>query len=933
MLKAASFRDIRALLVRAFILSMAVAAVGVFHVRTTFASYTTPTPSCYDIVGQGKPVLVPDPGGVANSGVVNFDPVAGNPLYQYEACAIDPDDDPTLGDFELRGWAWDDNLGWISFYCPPGVGATNEGIACSNPSYTGGYGVTVDPVTGNFSGYAWGDNAGWISFDNPGFSTVKVDATNPKCQGYVYSTVKPDPSCPDHTKADTAAWSDNVGWFDFDGIIIPWYSLLAEINDAGVQVTLTPDPSALTMLDAPRANNSDKYTIRLHVEDKKGNPVDFGAGDRYTVTATPEWFIDTVKKDQTHTGAPLVGAACPGGALQNAVTKPCTGGSMVYGGSGTGDLSGDITSLAPTSNVNGWDKNGDGVMDFAYETFTLPASKTVPLQPNRIVLQDLLVSITDNDAGGACVYGTGGTCTPKAKGPTYADPTKPDLKFRPQTNVTALVDHKGNTDFIEIGGAAPWPFPTTVTDLSGTSAGTVTFTAGIDPVPSPADYAFLFDSAPVGLQNPGDLNTTTITAGSTTLSAGLGAVIDPVTKAAKPVPAYVPGLYMYSEVSEGGGTVKYYSNKFPKTIGSVAVTPVAVLRGNVYSSGATATTTSQAVRTLGDVSTNLLRDTIFRNVSKILSGVAKSAAGMIRVDSDGSGGFTKVSGSGNFEKLLPDDTGKEKVYYHYGDLALSGSSNITWTGEKTIIVVGGSVYVTTNLYNAAAATVKPKLGIIVLKDLTDTAANQAKQGHVYITPDVTNIQANVFADGSVFPWVNATVTPLNAQGEPTYLSVEDQESKLKYSQLFIEGSLASQNTVGGSAQATPITGTGVAAATLWQSRLYDLNYLRYYTGVLKRTPTGVPYCGSPPAPVASEADVKLVKPLDGSPWTVYDTPAGCLFSPLDPASGVTLGTYTGATGLDAMKDLGATYIYFDPPTPTLPGFGTEGGGVQQQLPQ
>ena len=217
--------------------------------------------------------------------------------------------------------------------------------------------------------------------------------------------------------------------------------------------------------------------------------------------------------------------------------------------------------------------------------------------------------------------------------------------------------------------------------------------------------------------------------------------------------------------------------------------------------------------------------------------------------------------------------------------------------------------------------------------MTSSAADQLKQGHVYITPDVTNIQANIFADGSVFPWVNATVTPLNANGEPTYDSVEDQEAILKYSQLFIEGSLASQNTVGGSAQAVPITGTGVAASTLVQSRLYDLNYLRYYTGVLKRTPTGVPYCGSPPAPVASESDVKLVKPLDGSPWTVYDTPvAGCLFSPLDPASGVT-GTYTGATGLDAMKDLGATYIYFDPPTPTLPGFGTEGGGVQQQLPQ
>lgn len=893
-------------------------------------TYTGGSPAgCYDIVGQGKQVLVPDPGGVANSGVVNFDPVAGNPLPQYEACVIDPDDDPTVGVFELRGWAWNDNLGWISFYCPPGIGATNSGIACSNAAYTGGYGVTVDPVTGTFSGYAWGDNAGWISFDNPGFSTVSVDATNPKCQGYVYSTIVPDPSCPAHTKAYTAAWSDNVGWFDFDGIIIPWYSLIKEINEAGVQVTLTPDPSTMTMIDplVPVANNSDVYTLRLHVQDKKGNPID--TGGRYTITATPEWLTDTVKKKQTHGEADLGGPACPGGALQNAVTKPCLATDMVSEGAGTGNLSATIKSMAPTSSMNGWDKDADGLKDFSYETFMLPSSKAVPLQDNTLQLDQVVVSIIDNDTGGACVYGTGPTCAGKGKVPTFAvGGYNRYLHFKPQTNIPTLEDHKGNTDFIDISSFTLWPFPTTIT-----GPGTVTFTAGIDPVPSPEDYAFLFDDGDGVLKNPGDTPTVTRTSGSTPLSAGLGAVIDPVTKAAKSIPPYVQGLYLYSEVSEGGGDVKYYSNKFPKTMLSVAVAPVAVLRGNVYSSGATAIATSQAVRTLGDVSTNVLRDTIFRNVSKILSGVPKSAAGTIQVNSDGSGGFAKVSGTGNFEKLLPDGAGKDKVYYHYGDMDLTGPSNITWTGERTIIVVGGSVYIKKNLYNASAATAKPKLGLIVLKDLTDTAANQAKQGHVYITPDVTNIQANIFADGSVFSWVSAALTPLNGQGEPMYASVEDQEGKLKYSQLFIEGSIASQNTVGGSAQDKPITGTGVAAATLWQSRLYDLNYLRYYVGVVKRDGFGVPYCGNPPAPVVLKEDVKLVKPLDGSPWTVYDLPVGgCLFSPLDPASGVT-GTYIGATGLDAMKDLGATYIYFDPPTPTLPGFGTEGGGVQQQLPQ
>lgn len=62
------------------------------------------------------------------------------------------------------GWAWSENIGWISF---------------NNTSGGGGvpYGVNIDPATGNVSGYAWaggGEEAGsptatigWIRFDAP----------------------------------------------------------------------------------------------------------------------------------------------------------------------------------------------------------------------------------------------------------------------------------------------------------------------------------------------------------------------------------------------------------------------------------------------------------------------------------------------------------------------------------------------------------------------------------------------------------------------------------------------------------------------------------------------------------------------------------------------------------------------------------------------
>jgi len=51
----------------------------------------------------------------------------------------------------VRGWAWSENIGWISFNNIGGGGAID-------------YGVNID-AAGNFSGYAWSENIGWISFN------------------------------------------------------------------------------------------------------------------------------------------------------------------------------------------------------------------------------------------------------------------------------------------------------------------------------------------------------------------------------------------------------------------------------------------------------------------------------------------------------------------------------------------------------------------------------------------------------------------------------------------------------------------------------------------------------------------------------------------------------------------------------------------------
>jgi len=53
---------------------------------------------------------------------------------------------------ELSGWAWSENIGWISF------NSDSDGSPIE-------YAVSIDTGNGKLSGYAWSENIGWISFN------------------------------------------------------------------------------------------------------------------------------------------------------------------------------------------------------------------------------------------------------------------------------------------------------------------------------------------------------------------------------------------------------------------------------------------------------------------------------------------------------------------------------------------------------------------------------------------------------------------------------------------------------------------------------------------------------------------------------------------------------------------------------------------------
>jgi hypothetical protein len=72
----------------------------------------------------------------------------------------------------VAGWAWSENIGWISFNC------TNEN-ACGSSNY----GVNIAD-NGILSGYAWSEHIGWISFNQTDLSGCPQSP----CQAWLSTT-------------------------------------------------------------------------------------------------------------------------------------------------------------------------------------------------------------------------------------------------------------------------------------------------------------------------------------------------------------------------------------------------------------------------------------------------------------------------------------------------------------------------------------------------------------------------------------------------------------------------------------------------------------------------------------------------------------------------------------------------------------------------
>lgn len=285
----------------------------------------------------------------------------------------------------LSGFAWSENIGWISFNSldcdTDGDGFTDVGPCGGDDTTTiaHDYGVNVDTSTkvaggfGVFSGFAWSENIGWLSFNQSditgicpddatgaGATVARVDWPTGKVSGWARaisgSTTSGWDGCiklskdlldggPDYGVAidintvnfSGHAWgSDVVGWIDFaptvDGEIIPNSVRIGlPISSDAVTVTATVNgaPSAsvvsggLFTLRMNSANATSCMVVRSSVSDPLADDADASGASGLSVNYTGAWAgPTTVTWTYTCTG--------PGGTATDAATLQI-GGPTVSG--------------------------------------------------------------------------------------------------------------------------------------------------------------------------------------------------------------------------------------------------------------------------------------------------------------------------------------------------------------------------------------------------------------------------------------------------------------------------------------------------------------------------------------------------------------------------------------------------------------------------
>ena len=164
---------------------------------------------------------------------------------------------------------------------------------------------------------------------------------------------------------------------------------------------------------------------------------------------------------------------------------------------------------------------------------------------------------------------------------------------------------------------------------------------------------------------------------------------------------------------------------------------------------------------LGQVSSELARNQMQRQVARYTLGES-AGAGTLGAD------MTPEFGS-DIRELLGG-----RILYANGDVTITGSDSFM---DKTLIVEDGNVYIDGNVSGA-------QLGIVTVN------SGLRSLGNVYVAPNVTDLFANMFLEGALLSYDGAT------KEDGFFIDWPGERTEILGNQLYIRGSLFSVNMVG-----------------------------------------------------------------------------------------------------------------------------------------
>ncbi|MFH1284344.1 MAG: hypothetical protein ABIH78_02025 [Candidatus Peregrinibacteria bacterium] len=882
--------------------------------RIYFDSHSSPNPDANKVVDLSIK-------GVAELGLAPGD-------RKYAACVSEDDDSFPRGtdEYIMRGYAWDDNLGFISFYCNGESGdGKNEGVDCGDYDYA----VNIGSDKGGFrqlSGYAWNEAFGYIDFGPHAVGgEVTMNVATGALSGY--------------------AWSEAEVWIDFGGVTIQLPG--EEVAEAGAgEEWCDGKPWVCVQIDTGElklANGDDEYEINLYLRGPDGvSPLDL---DQYDLNRITFNWQDTVKRNQ------LAGSEV--GESLNNVINPWAGGvgavaykpinadladfDEIKEDPGHYILKQGLRSYAPTTNANiSYTTSIQPAVAFYNEAFftdLVDDGGTIwshDVEPNVLKLKNVAFELIRKNDGQPAV-------TPQVIYPNGVDGL--NFKFQPAVEVNSLYANDLQDTILSFRGIP-------VNFRVGTKTnGNLTFSkVSVD---LNLDYAKLdteVECADEGADSPEVVNFdfSFVDNGESTLDListyGLGTEVD--VQAVATLPEYDeesealpcsmaqgPTLYsVVNYVADGDGAsrlVSYYSNKLPRVTSSI-VNPVAVIHGNIYAPEAfSPTSEGSQTQATGNVAIDIVRNTVNENVKKYLADKLVKGGGICEVAGLLETGIKVSCNPGDSGFFATDVINGEHVLYFKGSEVHLSLAPGKWEGKWVVIVDGGRLYIDSDVYRTGN---QDGLAIVQMRPYAATCA----QSNIYINSNVKNIQANMVSDCSLFSYDDEV--GVAASGFPAWGDFASMVNALG-NQLLLEGSIASRNTVGGAdldvAESGPkdylLLGTGevlplpVTSEERQIAQMYDLNYLRLFRLDIEKSEAGLPIdqsCGSALTiddMITINEGVDQVIGENGQACDGID-PTNRWNPPYETGDLVSVGSEGKlAAGLDPDEDFDPLYIFYKTP--------------------